>query len=894
MAKNHRKYLNLRKKYPFFEYQSYSFLIKNQILEVEFIFNISGIYTFRPTIKIPEKGFYCWENLKQSELENLIFHIGMVELISYWKTTCSPIVIVRPHQLDEEQAGWWKKLYYHGLGEFFYLNGIETTFEEFMKIQSGSDKLKPVNRNLENQNIIVPVGGGKDSVVTLEILKESDLNIIPMSLNPRDAIKRTIASAGFDFDTSVVVERKLDPLLFELNEKGYLNGHTPFSALLAFVNLLIAVGTGTSQIALSNESSASQSTIPGTQINHQYSKSIEFEEGFRWYVKKYIHSEVEYFSFLRPLNELQIAKLFAGFPKHFKGFRSCNAGSKTDEWCGNCPKCLFTDIILSPFLSESERFDIFQKKLLDDSSLEPIFDELTGIADVKPFECVGTPDEVRSALYALSNRLDKLSYPYLLIKFVDLYKPGDWQENYNLLLNQFNNNHFIPQKLTALLQEKTRFSAVDFKTFLMNKFASHQKILILGFGREGRSTYSLLRDYFPEIQIGIADRNEEIGIIDELTEDQNAQIYTGEDYLNVLDEYDLVIKSPGIKLDQQSTGSHITFTSQTALFLMYYRDQVVGVTGTKGKSTTVSLIYHFLKNAGTKSVLLGNIGTPAFNHISKIDNETIVVFELSAHQLQNIEISPHIAVLLNIFPEHLDHFDSFEKYEAAKLNIGKYQKYGDKLIVSERITGKIKPFPSDSITINEEAFNGTLSVHENNELKGKHNWFNTEAALAVMEVLGVNRENSIQSLKHFNMLPHRLEYVGEYEEIKFYNDSISTIPESTIAAVKTIPDVDTLILGGFDRGLDYSDMVNFIKQSPIKNLIFLGAAGDNMLALFRVNQNPDQQLFKVNSLNDAFEIIKKETSKGKCCLLSPAAASYDQFHNFEHRGDIFKSLARLV
>ncbi len=894
MEQNHNKYLNLRKEYPFFEYQSYSFLIDNQILEAEFVFNISDIYSFRPTIKIPARDFYKWDNLQKSDLENLIFHIGMVEMVSYWKATCSPKVIIRPHQIDEEQVSWWKKLYYYGLGEFFYLNGIETTFEEFMDIQSKGDLLKTVDKELNNQNIIVPVGGGKDSVVTLEVLKESHLNIIPMSLNPRDAIKRTIASAGFDFDDSIVVERKLDPLLLELNEKGYLNGHTPFSALLAFVNMLVAIGAGTKQIALSNENSASQSTIPGTKINHQYSKSIEFEEDFRWYVKKYIHPEVEYFSFLRPLNELQIAKLFSSFPWHFKSFRSCNVGSKTDEWCGKCPKCLFTDIMLSPFLSETQRFTIFHKNILNDPELELIFDELTGIADIKPFECVGMPEEVRAALFALANKLDKTAYPYLLKKILDYDKPGAWQENFNSLLKQFDNNHFIPHKLIKLLQEKREHLEVDFKTFLINELASHQKILILGFGKEGRSVYTLFRKYFPELRIGIADRSEEIGNIDELTRDQNVQIYTGEDYLNVLDDYNLVIKSPGVKLNQKSIGSNIRITSQTALFLKYYRDQVIGVTGTKGKSTTVSLIHHFLKNAGRKSVLLGNIGTPAFDHISKIDKKTIIVFELSAHQLQNIEVSPHIAVLLNIFPEHLDYFDSLAAYEKAKLNVGKYQKFGDKIIVSERVVGKTKKFNSDRININEEVLDDTLSELENSKLKGKHNWFNIEAALVVMEVLGVNREDSIRSLKDFNLLPHRLEYVGEYGGIKFYNDSISTIPESAIAAVKTIPDVDALILGGFDRGLDYSEMVVFLKRSGITNLFFLGAAGDNMLALFRENPNSDQQLFKVNSLHDAFEIMKKETSRGKCCLLSPAAASFDQFHNFEHRGDIFKKLVKSI
>lgn len=892
LNQNHKKYLGLRNEFPFFEFQSYSFLIKNQVLEVEYAFCISGIYNFRPSIRVLPRGFYRWEELKKSAIENLVFQIGMIELISYWKTTCSPILRVKPHKLDDAQVDWWIKLYFHGLGEFFYLNGIETSMDGFMEIQSEGPALTCLDCTLSNEEIIVPVGGGKDSVVSLEVLKKNDMDIIPMSLNPREAIKRTIESSGYSMDGSIVVERKIDPLLFDLNKKDYLNGHTPFSALLAFINVLVAVGSGTKLIALSNESSANQSTIPGTKINHQYSKSIEFETDFNWYVKKYIHPEINYFSFLRPLNELQIARLFSGFTWHLSGFRSCNVASKTDEWCGECPKCLFTDIMLAPFLKEKQRFDIFQKNLLDDARLEPIFDELTGKASIKPFECVGTPDEVKAALFAFANKLNEKQYPVLLKKFMIDHQLINWNDDYKRLLKQFDKDHFIPLFLEQFLKSEINPLENGFKAFLQNELTGFQHIVILGFGREGRSTYSLLRAYFPEMQLAIADQSEKIKDDALLKNDTKTKVYCGKKYLSSIMKQDMVIKSPGVKLSADSINSSCRISSQTELFLSYYRDQVIGVTGTKGKSTTVSLIHHFLQKAGRKSVLLGNIGTPAFNHIKHIDEDTVIVFELSAHQLQNIQVSPHIAVLLNIFPEHLDHFDSIEEYKKAKVNIARYQHTGDKLFVTRLIEEHTDEFGADRIIINETDLAELKNV--STALKGTHNFININSALKAVEAIGVSKESALTTVSDFNPLSHRLEFVGEYRGILFYNDSISTIPESTIAAVKTIPNIKTLILGGFFRGLDYREMVDYLSSTEINTFLFLGIAGEKMFDIFKENPCPGQQYIKVESLEDALPFIKKNTPVGSACLLSPAAASYDQFHNFEHRGNIFKELARSI
>ena len=381
-----------------FEYRSYAYRISSEGLHIQFDFWQSEEIVFHPKLFIPANVFLRWDSLSNDQLNNLVFHVGMIELISYWKLACSPKVLIRPHKLDPLQVQWWTKLYYHGLGEFLFLNGIAIEQEDLMQIESFGTPLNKIIQQVDFVKTLVPVGGGKDSVVTLELLSDSDTEVFPLVLNMNPAMERTISNTNTNPEKVLKVKRVLDPLLLEMNDRGFLNGHTPFSALLAFVSVLVASASGIANIALSNENSANESTVPGTKINHQYSKSFEFESDFRWYCETYVHEQVNYFSFLRPLNEFQIAGLFSGFERHHSTFRSCNVGSKRDVWCGKCPKCLFTFIILSPFISHDKLNAIFGQNLLKEADLEQSFYELTGQVAVKPFECVGTPDEVNLAL----------------------------------------------------------------------------------------------------------------------------------------------------------------------------------------------------------------------------------------------------------------------------------------------------------------------------------------------------------------------------------------------------------------------------------------------------------------------------------------------------------------
>ena len=368
-----------------------------------------------PTITIPQREFYKWNGLSKEQYDLLVFNIGMIELISYWKATCSPTIVVKPYSLNEEQIKFWQKLYYNGLSEFFYINGINSTIDDFVNIKPESTCELSKTHFATTNSYIVPIGGGKDSVVTLEILSQAGKDICPMIINPRGATLDCAHIAGYERPDFIEIQRTIHPKLLELNAQGFLNGHTPFSAMLAFHSLLVAAITGRKHIALSNESSANESTIVGTNVNHQYSKSLEFENDFRSYVSSYITDDINYFSFLRPLSELQIAMFFAKNEKYFDVFKSCNVGSKTDIWCGNCPKCLFAYIILSPFIKPEVLNKIFGKQMLDDPSLQLYFDQLTGRQSTKPFECVGTIDEVNTALAMTIERYySNCQLPYLL------------------------------------------------------------------------------------------------------------------------------------------------------------------------------------------------------------------------------------------------------------------------------------------------------------------------------------------------------------------------------------------------------------------------------------------------------------------------------------------------
>ena len=433
-----------RNKYKEFYYNSFSLTEDSEAIYLEYDFEITGLSKFSPKLKILKKNMN-FKSIDSTQAKNMAFNIGMIELISYWKCACPPKIVLKCGYVDEEQKKFWKKIYFHGLGELFYTNNIKTTMEEFVTIENGLEKNEFEYEEIsdESNGYIVPIGGGKDSCVTLETLKinkESDYALI---INPKPVTLKCAELAALDSDHIIEIYRTIDKRLIDLNAEGFINGHTPFSAMLAFVSYFTAYLLGKKYIALSNENSANESNVVGEKINHQYSKSYEFEVDFESYASNYLKAPVKYFSFLRPLNELQIAKIFSKHEKYHSVFKSCNVGSKGAEWkwCCNCAKCLFAFTILSPYLYREKLVNIFGEDLYEKESLLQTFIELTGNGEVKPFDCVGTFEEVNFAATKTIMNIEEQNkeLPLLLNYYKENYGLANTSEDITKRYNDENN-----------------------------------------------------------------------------------------------------------------------------------------------------------------------------------------------------------------------------------------------------------------------------------------------------------------------------------------------------------------------------------------------------------------------------------------------------------------------
>lgn len=440
---NQEKFNDLRKKYPDFIYEKYQISFEEDFLHLKYFFNVPGLTYFYPEIKLSKE--YLKRDYNNEYLEYLVFQIGLIELISYVKATCSKNIVIKAGYVNNEQIQFLQKLYYNGLGEFLYTNGITVQENELFNITCQHEEVILPEISYSTAGNLISVGGGKDSCVSLEILKNESNNSC-FIINPKRPSLESCYQAGYTDKDIIKVERILDKKIIDLNNQGYLNGHTPFSAIVAFISYLCAYLLGKKNIILSNENSANEPTVIGTSINHQYSKTYEFEKDFTAYMNNFIKLDINYFSLLRGLSEFNIARLFANYKKYHQVFKSCNLGSKNTNWnwCCNCPKCLFVYIILSPFLSREERLEIFGEDLYERVDLLNTFKEIIGYSKTKPFECVGTYEEARYAVsLAISNYQGDL--PYLLDYYknnYDLELVGDkilaYNENNNL--NEYHNN----------------------------------------------------------------------------------------------------------------------------------------------------------------------------------------------------------------------------------------------------------------------------------------------------------------------------------------------------------------------------------------------------------------------------------------------------------------------
>lgn len=367
------------------------------------VFNFSETLSFsseQPIVNIPQA-------LLKNTLDNLSLALG----ISYYKLYCPKQLILEDMQLSEEQADFWNSIYIKGLGEFFYKNKID--YRGLISFPFGLTSpnlhLSMGESGTRKDRSLVGIGGGKDSIVAAEALKALKKSFSSFVVNGHAINKQTIELLGTD---AIFVWREIDPALFELNKrKDIFNGHVPVSSHYAFIGLLAALLYDYRYVVVANEQSANygNTTYLGETINHQWSKSFEFEQLFQNYIRQYITPDVVYFSLLRPLSEIAIARRFTDYPQYFPVFSSCNRNFKIKEkadrkWCGECSKCAFTFALLSAFVPKQQLKEIFGQNLFDKESLLPAYEELLGAARIKPFDCVGTPEETKAAFYMAMQR----------------------------------------------------------------------------------------------------------------------------------------------------------------------------------------------------------------------------------------------------------------------------------------------------------------------------------------------------------------------------------------------------------------------------------------------------------------------------------------------------------
>ncbi|MBR2668538.1 MAG: UDP-N-acetylmuramoyl-L-alanine--D-glutamate ligase [Solobacterium sp.] len=417
-------------------------------------------------------------------------------------------------------------------------------------------------------------------------------------------------------------------------------------------------------------------------------------------------------------------------------------------------------------------------------------------------------------------------------------------------------------------------------------------ILIWGYGLEGRSTYRFIRRILPDQELVIADKRAQKDL-DQIQKDTVHTQVIHEDEI-CFEDYDLVMKSPGIVPPAELPLEKIH--GQAPMFLKHYRNQVVGVTGTKGKSTTTSLI-HAVLSQKYPCHLVGNIGNPCFDVIEEMEKGDLAAFEISCHQLEYSAYSPHIAVYLNLYQEHLDHYGTFEQYGKAKDQIFLHQEEDDLLIIHQDIAGRTthkntlyigKDIYAEGKTLTDPA---GKTIVTNCALIGDHNYQNLAVARYIGRLYGISDEEFTRAAASFQPLHHRLEPVGEKDGVLYINDSISTIGPSAIRAMEALPDTEVILIGGKDRGIEYKELEEYLLAHDQIKVILMYATGKRILTELQALTTDLSRFYYAEDLAQAVALAKTLVSPGRICLLSPAASSYDHFRNFEERGEIFGKLA---
>lgn len=423
-------------KYKQFIFLDYEFSPDEKKLTLQY--QIDGQVFFREIYEFD----FPYTDYSPEALDHAVQSLFFMSGVSYYKTYLPPEIIVKKGHLDEADAKFYAKTYQKGLGELFYLNNLDPKTP--VNFQANSPPLSATDSG-SGEGLLVAIGGGKDSLVSAELLRNQP-KVATWTAGSRIQLEPLIAKLGHPH---FWVKRNWDISLLNHYEAGANKGHVPYSAILSCVGTVVAILTGYRDVVVSNESSANEPTLSyrGVDINHQYSKSSEYEEDFQAHLKRHLGGSVRYYSLLRPFTELYITEMFSklAFDKYHDLFSSCNRAftRKSDRlfWCGQCAKCAFAFLVLTPFLPREKIERLWEgKNLLLDPSLEPTYKQLLGIAGDKPMDCVGEIKESRAAMKMAQKIYPELSkYPFDI--------PDDY--DYRTL-----SAHNMPPEIYAILEKQ--------------------------------------------------------------------------------------------------------------------------------------------------------------------------------------------------------------------------------------------------------------------------------------------------------------------------------------------------------------------------------------------------------------------------------------------------------
>jgi len=831
----------MRIKAKSFEFTSYKFEPGKKRVRFSYkidFFNRDPL-TFTETIFLPRVP--ALKSVPKGAVDNLLRDLHIILGISYYKLYCPPMIKLGK-SLTKEQADFWNTAYRKGLGEFCYKNKIDP--KKIAKFPYGKNVKTKSYELAQKDRILVGIGGGKDSIVAVELFKEQKHDITAFVLETEKsygAINKVVSKMNIG---SLKIKRFLDKKIFEDHADSY-NGHIPISAIYYFLGMFSALLYDYSYVAIANGQSTNIGNVKykGEMVNHQWSKASEFEEMLQSYTGDFICHGITCFSPIRPFYEIRLVELLAKYKKYHKYFTSCNKSyrilsSQKKLWCGQCPKCAFVFTLLAAFLQKKELIAIFGKNFFADKSLLPTFRDILGFGKIKPFDCVGPFEETKAALYLARKEFrNDLAVKKFLPRISGAEK----------LVKQVFKTHPAPTVPTKF------------------QFMGMKNVLLLGYGKEGKVTKQYLKKYFPKLKVGIADAKHD------------------PKYLDKQEGYDIAVKTPGLPKRLMT----IPYTTATNIFFSQVKNTIIGVTGTKGKSTTVSLIHAILKEAGKKVYALGNIGEPMLGALlGPVKKDVIFVLEMSSYQLDDILFSPKIAVALNLFPDHLTYHGDMKIYTAAKKNIINFQAREDVFIYNSKYN-ELAAWAKES-KAKTSSFNKTvLPAGIKLPLKGRHNRENIQAALAVAKLFNIPTSTVKKALESFKPLPHRLEFIGEFKGIKFYDDAISTTPESTIMAIKALKKVGTIFLGGEDRGYDFSDLEKVIRKFKIKNIVLFPDTGKRMF-----KSKNGLNVLQTSSMEKAVKFAYQKTKKGQICLLSTASPSFSLWKDYRAKGKLFQKLVK--